>query len=74
LTQRAGRIGYAKANKAVGHSILVAIFHILSTGTPCEDLGEDWLLKRRPEAHARRLAKQIEALGYTVEINPGEAA
>ncbi len=69
-----GRIGYAKANKAVAHSILVAIFHILSTGTPYEDLGADWFVKRRPEAHARRLAKQIEALGYTVEINPAEAA
>jgi transposase len=69
-----GRIGYAKANKAVGHSILVAAWHILSNDVPYEDLGEDWFVKRRPEAHARRLAKQIEALGYSVEITPAEAA
>ncbi len=47
-----GRIGYAKANKAVGHSILVACWHILSTGLPYDDLGADWFVRRRPEAHA----------------------
>jgi len=69
-----GRIGYPKANKAVGHSILVAAWHILGNGVPYEDLGEDWFVKRRPEAHARRPAKQIEALGFNVEITPAEAA
>jgi len=69
-----GRIGYTKANKAVGHSILVACWHILSQHVPYDDLGDDWFLKRRPEAHARRLARQIEALGFTVTITPSEAA
>ena len=69
-----GRIGYAKANKAVGHSILVAAWHILGNDVPYDDLGADWFVKRRPEAHARRLAKQIEALGFSVEITPAEAA
>ena len=69
-----GRIGYAKATKAVGHSILVACWHILSNHTPYQDLGEDWFIKRRPEAHARRLAHQIEALGFTVTITPARAA
>ncbi len=68
-----GRIGYGKANKAVGHSILVTASHILSNDVPHEDLGSDWFVKRRPEAHARRLAKQIEALGYSVEITPTAA-
>ncbi|EQD45781.1 transposase IS116/IS110/IS902 family protein, partial [mine drainage metagenome] len=39
-----GRIGYAKANKAVGHSILVVAWHILGNGVPYEDLGEDWFV------------------------------
>ena len=69
-----GRIGYAKANKAVGHTILVACWHVLSKRTPYEDLGEDWFLRRRPDAHARRLARQIEALGFTVTIAPSAAA
>lgn len=69
-----GRIGYSKANKAVAHSILVACWHILSTHAPYQDLGEDWFIKRRPEAHVNRLAKQIQALGFTVTINPPTAA
>ncbi len=68
-----GRIGYTKANKAVGHSILVACWHILSEHVVYEDLGEDWFMRRRPEAHARRLAHQIEALGFTVTITPTAA-
>lgn len=67
-TRLRGRIGYPKAQKAVEHSILVAAFHILTHGVPYADLGADWFQKRRPEAHARRLARQIEALGYHVSI------
>ncbi|MGH9279255.1 MAG: IS110 family transposase [Acidimicrobiales bacterium] len=67
------RIGYAKANKAVGHSILVACWHVLSKGSPYEDLGADWFIRRRPEAHARRLARQIEALGFVVTVTPPAA-
>jgi len=69
-----GRIGHAKARKAVEHSILVAAFHILAGGAPYRDLGGDWFQRRRPDAHARRLAYQIEALGYHVTIEPGDAA
>ena len=69
-----GRIGHAKARKAVEHSMLVAAFHVLDRGVPYEDLGADWFQKRRPEAHARRLARQIEALGFRVIIEPTEAA
>lgn len=69
-----GRLGHAKARKAVEHSMLVAAFHILDRRVPYEDLGADWFQKRRPDAHARRLARQIEALGYRVTIEPAEAA
>jgi transposase len=69
-----GRIGHAKARKAVEHSILVAAYHILHDHVPYQDLGADWHQKRRPDAHARRLAKQIEALGYQVSIQPIQAA
>ncbi len=69
-----GRIGHPKARKAVEHSILVAAFHILDGHVPYADLGADWFQKRRPDAHARRLARQIEALGYRVTIESAEAA
>lgn len=65
-----GRIGHAKARKAIAHSILVAAFHVLDRGVPYQDLGADWFVKRRPEAHARRLVRQIETLGYHVTLEP----
>jgi transposase len=68
-----GRLGYTKANKAVGHSILVACWHILTNNEPFHDLGPDWFVKRRPDAHAHRLAHQLEALGFTVTITPNAA-
>jgi len=73
-TRLRGRRGAAKATKAVGHSILVAAFHMLSTGTPYQDLGPDWFGRLRPQQHARRLIHQLEALGYTVSANAPEAA
>jgi branched-subunit amino acid aminotransferase/4-amino-4-deoxychorismate lyase len=45
----------------------------LSKGVPYEDLGADWFIRRRPDAHARRLARQIEALGFSVTISPAAA-
>lgn len=69
-----GRIGYAKARKAVEHSMLVAIYHVLDRGEPYADLGADWFRKRRPDAHAHRLARQIEALGFRVTLEPAGTA
>jgi transposase len=63
-----GRRGHAKARKAVEHSILVAAYHVLDRHVPYQDLGADWFIRRRPEAQARRLAHQIEALGFHVTI------
>jgi transposase len=70
-----GRRGGARATTAVAHSILVAAFHILERGTPYEDLGADWFIRRHsPERHARRLVHQIEALGFDVQIQERAAA
>jgi transposase len=68
-----GRRGPAKATKAVGHSILVAAYHILERHVPYHDLGSDWFARVRPEQHARRLVHQLQALGYTVTITADAA-
>lgn len=65
-----GRRGAAKATKAVGHSILVAAFHILDKQVPYQDLGADWFVKRRPEAQTRKLIQQLNSLGYRVTLDP----
>lgn len=69
-----GRRGHAKAITAVSHSIIVAAYHILERDVPYRDLGADWFVKRRPDAHAKRLARQIELLGYKVELTPADKA
>ena len=69
-----GRRGPAKAAVAVGHSILVIAWHLLSTGETYNDLGGDYFDKRRTStAHQRRLVAQLEAMGLDVNITPKAA-
>ncbi len=49
----AGRRGKNKAAVAVGHSILVAAFHILGDEVDYQDLGADWF-SRHDDVEARR--------------------
>jgi transposase len=65
-----GRRGPVKATTAVGHSILVAAFHMLRDHVTYNELGPDWFDRLSPDQHARRLARQIEALGFCVTIAP----
>lgn len=73
--QLRGRRGEAKAIGATRHDILVAYFHIVRDQVPFRELGEDWQRKRySPEHRARRLQKQLEALGYQVTVGEAPAA
>ncbi len=66
-----GRRGPRKAAVAVGHSILVIAWHLLSTGQTYTDLGGDYFDKRRTStAHQRRLIAQLEAMGHKVTLEP----
>ena len=69
--QIAARRGVNKATVAVAHSILVAAWHMLSTGENYQDLGADYFSHRRsPEAETRRLIARLQALGHEVTITP----
>jgi transposase len=62
-----GRRGKARARKAVGHSILVAAFHILAGAVPYAELGGDYYLKRNnPQRRARKTLNDLRSLGWTV--------
>ena len=66
-----GRRGPGRAAVAVGHSILVIAWHLLSTGETYNDLGGDYFDKRRTStAHQRRLVAQLEAMGHRVTLEP----
>jgi transposase len=63
--------GAAKASVAVGHSILVIAWNLLSTGETYNDLGGDYFEKRRTStARQHRLIAQLEAMGHKVTLEP----
>jgi transposase len=68
------RQGHKKAVVALGHSILVAAYHILSQGVPYAELGGDYFQKRDTDAHIRRLVGQLERLGHKVTLELASAA
>jgi transposase len=55
--------------------MLVIVWHVLTEQQPYAELGVDYFTRRAdPEAHARRLAREIEKLGFDVTIQPHAAA
>ncbi len=66
----AARRGTKKAAVAVGHSILVAVYHLLRDGTVYRDLGPAYFDRRDQAALERRLVARLEALGHTVTLAP----
>ena len=62
------RIGHGRALGAVKHSIICAIWHMLSTGELYRDLGGDYFRKRDPERQTKRLIAQLERLGHKVTL------
>ena len=46
-------------------------YHVLEREVPYEELGEDYLDRRRSgEAYAKRLVRQLERLGHNVALEP----
>jgi transposase len=71
LHRRFGKKGEAKAAFAVGHAILVIVWHLLHDERDYQDLGADFLDRRNDaEARKRYLVRQLESLGHTVIIEP----
>jgi len=64
----AARSGKNVAAVAVAHSLVVIIYHILKTGEPYRDLGQDYFDKRDQTKTVHRLTKRLENLGYEVTL------
>lgn len=65
----AARRGANRAAMAVGHTILVIVYHILHLpGTVYKELGADYFDRRNKETTARRAVKRLERLGYRVTL------
>src|SRR3954463_3102675 len=68
------RRGHKRALGAVKHSMISAIWHMLSTGETYRDLGADYFTQRDPERQTKRLVKQLQRLGHHVTLTEGAAA
>jgi transposase len=64
------RRGKKRAALAVGHSILVIVYHLLSDPQRnYTDLGADYFVRRDPARAARHHVKQLMAMGFTVSLS-----
>jgi transposase len=64
----ARRMGNKKALVAVGHSILIIVYHVLSRRTPYQELGGNYFERHNTEAQKNRLIRKLEALGLKVTV------
>ena len=64
----ATRRGPQKANVAIQHTLLTAIWHMGTTGTLYDDPGADYYSRLRPDQARQRAIHQLEAMGYHVTL------
>ena len=64
----ASRRGAKRAQMAVAHSMLTAIYHMLRDGAHFEDLGPKHWDERHRQQVATRTVRRLEELGYKVTI------
>ncbi len=67
-----GRRGHKKAIGAVRHSIIVACWHMLTTGETYRDQGGDYFTRLDPDKQTRVVAR-LERLGHAVTLQEAAA-
>lgn len=70
----AARRGRKRALVALGHTILVIIYHLLSQHQSYEELGSNYFDERNRQQTEKRLVRRLEKLGYQVELQPASPA
>ena len=69
----AKRRGQQRAAVTVGYTILNIAWHLLTDNTDYNELGHDHFERRRtpnPDRERQHLTTRLEALGYTVTLEP----
>ncbi|MGH8567673.1 MAG: IS110 family transposase [Gammaproteobacteria bacterium] len=67
------RRGTKRAAMAIGHKILIAAYHMLSTRMPYKDLGATYLDGMEKRRTTQNLVRRLERLGYDVTLGPKAA-
>ena len=68
------RRGYKRAVVAIGHKILVSVYHMVSQNVSYNDLGDLYLDKLNKNHLTRNLVHRLERLGYSVILAPQQKA
>lgn len=66
----AARRGRKRALVALGHAILVIMYHLQRDGTEYADLGGDYFERRDKDRLTKRLVRRLESLGMRVTVEP----
>ncbi len=66
----AKRRGCKRALVAVGHTLLIIMYHVLKRGTTYAELGAEYLERLEPERLTRQLVKRLQSLGHKVTLEP----
>ncbi len=71
LHRRFGKQGGSKTAVAIAHDLIVIVWHVLHDGSDYHDLGADYFTRHdNPDATKRRLIRELQALGYAVDLTP----
>ena len=70
----ASRRGPIKAIVALEHSMLIAIWNMLDTGSVYTDPGEEFFTRLNPDRAKNRALEQLRHMGYAVTLAPLAAA
>ena len=65
-----GRRGKKRALVAVGHAILISVYHMLKRKEAYKDLGSSYFDERNRNTVVRHSVKRLEKLGFTVTLTP----
>jgi hypothetical protein len=64
----AARRGKKRAAVAVGHTLLIIAYHVLSRREPDRELGPNYFDEHDRRRVERRLVSRLEQLGYVVDL------
>jgi transposase len=66
----AARRGKKRALIALGHTLLIIVYHVLTRKQPYQDLGAAYFDAREKQRVEHRLVRRLEGLGYRVALEP----
>jgi transposase len=70
----AGRRGKKRALVALGHTLLVIVYHVRRDQSTYRELGPDYFDRLETDRQTRSLVRRLERLGHKVTLQPQEPA